>query len=72
MSEYVTTNEAKKLLKGELERRGLRFTKLTARTISFSDLARGSGVFVKVHGWESNPEWNGLKAFAREHGFFIE
>lgn len=35
--------------------RGIAFAKVTGKTVGFSDLARGSGVFVKVHGWGGGP-----------------
>lgn len=68
----MTVNEAKWLIKAELERRKLPYTKLTARTIDFTDLARASCVFVKVHGWVPNPQWTELKAIAVANGFRIE
>jgi hypothetical protein len=51
----LTTHAAKRLLREELERRGLRkkvsWTRLTVRTVDFTDLARARCVFVTVHGW---------------------
>jgi len=67
----VTPNQAKKLLKGELERLQLPFTKLTAKTVGFQDLARDSKVFVTVHGWQANPAWEGLESFAKQNGFCV-
>lgn len=67
----MTTNEAKRIIRDELNRRKLPFTKLTARNVSFSDLARGERIFVKVHGWKPNPQWNDLKELARNNGFNI-
>ena len=66
------TTVAKKIIQKELDKRGLSYTRLTARTISFTDLARTSVVFVKIHGWESNPAWSKLQAVARQNGFRIE
>ena len=48
------------------------FTKLTARTVNFTDLARASCIFVKIHGWQPNPVWVELKRIAVAHGFHIE
>jgi len=50
----------------------LPFTKLSARTVGFSDLGRGSRIFVQIHGWQPNPVWAELEGFARRNGFSIE
>lgn len=63
---------AKKIIKAALEERGLSFEKLTARTASFSDLARGNCVFVKIHGWKPDSRWNELKELAKDNGFCLE
>jgi hypothetical protein len=68
----VTANEAKRIIKNELDNRGLAYTKLTARTVSFVDLARASCIFVCVHGWQPNPQWAELRRIAVEHSFRIE
>lgn len=68
----VTVGQAKKIVKSELERRDLPFTKLTARTIDFTDLARASCVFVKIHGWQPNPAFDEIRAVAVANGFRIE
>jgi len=68
----VNPSEAKKIIKTELEARNLSFSKLSARTISFIDLARASCVFVKVHGWQPNAQWDDLQSLAKQHGFCIE
>ena len=44
---------------------------LKARTINFSDLARGSCIFVHIGNWVSNPLWADLKAVAKDNGFCI-
>lgn len=62
----------KKIIQVELDKRNLPYTKLTAKTIGFSDLARGSCVFVKIHGWQPNPAWDEIKAIAVANGFRIE
>lgn len=67
----MTTHEAKKLLRDELDRRELPYDKLSARTIGFSDLARTDMVFVTVHGWEPNPVATELNQFASDHGFRV-
>lgn len=68
----MNTRQAKKLVRQWLEERGLPYDKLTAKDVSFSDLARASEVFVRIHGWEPNPAWTELKNLARENGFYVE
>ena len=68
----LTPRSAKKLIKGELDKRLLPYTKLSARTISFEDLARGNCVFVKIHGWKPSHAWDELSAVAVANGFRIE
>jgi hypothetical protein len=68
----ITPRQAKRIIEVELKRQGLPFAKLTARTVGFSDLARGSTVFVKIHGWKPHVAWDTLKRLAHEHGFRIE
>jgi len=68
----MSINEAKKLIHAELTQRGLAFTRITARTIDFTDLARTSAVFVKIHGWKPNPVWADLEGLAKQNGFCIE
>ena len=46
----MTPHKAKKLVAGSLERHSIGYVKLRARTVSFSDLARGSAIFVTVLG----------------------
>lgn len=67
-----STHEAKKIIKAELERRKIPYTKLTARTINFQDLARVNCIFVKIHGWQANPVYEELSKVAVENGFRIE
>jgi hypothetical protein len=68
----ANTSQAKKLLKAELQRLNVPFTKLTARTIGFSDLARCSCVFVTIHGWRPSPVFQAITTFAVEHGFRVD
>jgi len=69
----MTTNEAKAIIKRELVARNLPFTKLTAKTVDFTDLARARVVFVKIHGWDqSSPVWDELKKIAVQNGFRIQ
>jgi hypothetical protein len=48
------------------------FTKLTAKTVDFTDLAREKVIFVKIHGWEPCPALIGIKQLAKECGFRVE
>jgi hypothetical protein len=68
----MTTHQAKKIVLAKLEAGRLKYTKVTARTINFTDLARDSKVFVQIHGWTPNPKWNDLEHLAHQHGFCIE
>lgn len=47
----ITTHAAKKVVQAFLDEHKLTYTKLSARTIDFIDLARAKCVFVTVHGW---------------------
>ena len=68
----ITPTQAKKIVSAWLEENKLPYTKLTARTVSFVDLARDSRVFVKVHGWQASPMWQGLENLAKDQGFCVE
>ena len=47
--------------------------KVTARTVSFSDLARAECIFVTIHNWKTNPAAaNTLCSNARAKGFRIQ
>ena len=70
--DVMTTSVAKKLIKAELDKRKLPYTKLTARSISFTDLARASCIFVKIAGWQPNPAWDDLRSLAVANGFRIQ
>lgn len=65
-------NEAKRIIKNELDRLNLPYDKITAQTISFSDLARDSCIFVSIHGWQPNPKWSDIKKLAKDNGFVVE
>lgn len=68
----MTPNDAKRIVKQWLEANGKPAYRLTARTISFSDLTRSSSIFVTVHGWHPDPSWNDLKSLAHQNGFCVE
>jgi hypothetical protein len=68
----VSTHEAKKITREALDRLALPYTRLSARTVDFTDLARASAVFVTVHGWQPSPRWEELKADTKGKGFILE
>ena len=67
----MKTNEMKTAVKTWLAQKGLDH-KVTARTIDFTDLARASKVFVKVHGWKPDQSWLELETLAKKNGFCVE
>jgi hypothetical protein len=47
--------------------------RLTSKTISFSDLARGSAIFITIHGWDNGAMFtNELEAAAHKAGFIFQ
>jgi len=66
----ITTSHARKLTKEWLDSKGFDY-KVSARTISFADIARDYAVFVTVHKWKSNKSWDELRKHARKHGFHV-
>jgi hypothetical protein len=71
-SNKMTPKEAKKIVRQYLDGENLPYSRLSATTISFSDLARCSEVLVLVHGWMSNPKWHDLVSLARRAGFTVD
>lgn len=65
----MTKEEAKKIIREELK--DMR-NRLTARTVSFADLARDSCIFVCVHDWEPSPLAEKIRQTAKAHGFCAE
>jgi len=68
----ISVAECKRLLAHYLDEHNLSYDKLTARTISFQDLARASAVFVKIHGLQPGPAWIDLAKFAKQNNFIVE
>lgn len=68
----MTIPQAKKIVKNFLKSNKLPYTKLTGKLIRFSDFARSSCVFIRVHGWQPSPKWSELQALARSHDFRVE
>jgi hypothetical protein len=68
----MTTHQAKKIIRALLDREQLPYRTLTARTISFADLARESCIFVAIHGWVLSEKWEIVRAEAIRNGFRVE
>lgn len=68
----TTPSAAKKIIASALLSVGCFPHKLTARTVSFVDLARDNCVFVKIHNWKPSEKWAYLENKAKENGFRIE
>ena len=51
----MNTYEAKADAKSRLAGRHIPFAKITARTVSFEDLARANPIFVTIHGAHMQP-----------------
>lgn len=80
------TNEAKKVLRAELVKLGEPYAslKLSAKSVSFSDLARGVGIFVTIWDYPGNTTgdtlaltgkpstFEALRAVAKANHFIIE
>jgi hypothetical protein len=67
----MTTKAAKAIIMRALVERGL-FGRLSARTVSFADLARDQCVFVAVKDWRgSDDDEAALRATARANGFRV-
>jgi hypothetical protein len=68
----ITPAKAKKVVAQWFKDNGLPPHKLTGKTVGFMDLARENCVFVKVHGWQASPSWDGLRKTAMRNGFRVE
>lgn len=68
----VNIAQAKKAISNEMRRLGLPQCRLSARTIGFSDLARASMIFVRIHGWNPDPRAQDIENVARAGGFGVE
>ena len=72
----MTANQASKLIKQTCTDLKIPFTKVSAQTVSFSDLARGKRIFVTVFGWQSGYEspsrYALLADVAKKNGFSVD
>jgi hypothetical protein len=67
----MTPNEAKKIIRNKLTELNM-INPLTARTVSFSDLARCERIFVHIYNWKPNPLFSELETIAKANGFYVE
>ena len=75
----MTPHQAKAIAAKALTDFGWTFDKLTAKTVSFVDLARSSALFVQVHGlaykfsdYERPTRWAHAKEQCKNAGFILE
>lgn len=69
----MTPRAAGAAIRVALKGRALPFTKVRARTVSFSDLARASKVFVTVEGWRADRSMaDELRAIGKANGFIVD
>lgn len=68
----ITTHAAKKVVQAFLDEHKLTYTKLSARTIDFTDLMRAKCVFVTVFGWQVSPKGADLERLAVANGFRVQ
>ena len=54
--------DAKKAVRTLLHEYGIHYEKITAKKVDFSDLARGAGMFITVHG----AEWMGKRQLVKK------
>lgn len=62
----------KRIVRNWLEENRIAYSKLSGETVSFSDLARDSAVFIKIHGWTPSPKAKEIKEIAHAAGFCVE
>lgn len=67
----MTPHQAKQCVRTWLMQNGFPDYRLTARNVSFVDLARGGKLFVYVHGWKADPRWDDLRKYSVELGFSV-
>lgn len=71
MIQVTDTRQAKQIIQLYMDVNGLPYTGMTARTVPFTDLARGSCVFVTVSGWTPSPLLQGVEDTAKANGFRV-
>ena len=68
----VTARQATKIIKDILDREGLKYSKVSSKTVHFSDLLRRSCVFVYVDGWIIDQRGSLLLQAASDHKFVVQ
>jgi len=68
----ITPRKAANITKTYLAIRNIPFTKVSARTIGFSDLLRCSRIWVRVEGTIRGAFWAELDKIAHDQGFYVE
>jgi hypothetical protein len=68
----VTIPDAKTIVHDFLDKHELPYTRLSGKTVDFTDLARMRKIFIRIHGWLPNPIWAELKQLAQENDFCVE
>jgi len=63
----TTINEAKKIVKGVLEKHGFGDKAVTAKMVSFQDLARDECIEVTIYGWKPSGKALDIKNEIRDH-----
>lgn len=73
MTRVTNIYKAKRLVGQLMDAEGIKFERLTARTVSFADLARGTAIYVKPHG-VAVPDHRLLliKARLKETGVYLD
>jgi hypothetical protein len=66
-----TALKARRLLTAYLTEHRIPFSGMTARTVSFTDLARDSMVFITLAANITPEAWIGITHFAGTHGFRV-
>jgi len=68
----MNARQAAALIKKELEARQIPFTKVSAKTVGFQDLARCDKIFVRIEGWRPSPVAGELREIGWRNGFVVE
>jgi hypothetical protein len=73
----ATPRQASKAIKAACVLYQIPFSSVKAQTVSFSDLARGSAVFVTVYGWQKDEMlargmYQVLQGIAKMNGFHVD
>lgn len=70
----LTVSDVRRIVKTELQKFDIQYSKIKARTVSFQDLARASRVFVDVHVTQGSVATEALEYIqfvAKQNKFFV-